>query len=132
MKVAFDLESFDDRKPVINCDAIRCMVECMAKINASIMRRTFVPSLYSSGVRYQQEEDGKETFRDCIGVLKRKRDDCNNLVAYRMGELIVRGIDTQVIVEYNKNTRGGYMFHVYLLNGHTPEDPSTVLGMRLR
>lgn len=75
-----------------------------------------VPPLYLSGVRYQEDPPGREDWRDCYTVLKRGKGDCDNLVAWRVAELRVAGIDAEPVVKWQHVPKD----LVVKLMGHPP------------
>lgn len=128
VNILFKLHGWSDN-PVENCDLIRSLVVGLAKVNYAILSRGGFPFLYDSGVSYQAEDPGKETWLDVVGCLAAKRTDCNNLAAWRIAELWRAGVDAQPVVSFEENDLGGYNYHVYLSTPNGTEDPSVRLGM---
>jgi hypothetical protein len=60
------------------------------------------PPLYASGVRYEEDKPGREDWRDCYEVLKRGKGDCDQLVAWRVGELRARGVWAEPVVKWQQ------------------------------
>jgi len=106
-----------------------------------------VPPLYATGVRYKEDDAGREDWRDCYVILKRGFGDCDNLVAYRVGELRAAGIQADPVVKWQHVPKdiavkqlgypgklipddGFWMVHcaVRFPDGRI-EDPSKLLGM---
>lgn len=85
-------------------------LEGMCQLNEWHMRRALkrtakgldvpVPPLYVSGVRYKEDPPGKEDWRDCYQVLVRGLGDCDQLVAYRVGELRAAGIPAEPVLKW--------------------------------
>lgn len=103
-------------------------------VNLHQMRTRRLPALYRSGVRYQQEQclsaavpESCERFLTAEQLLSEGVGDCDDLSAYRVGELIHTGEDlkARAIV-----VRPGFGYHAIVLRGDgTIEDPSQLLGM---
>lgn len=85
-------------------------LEGLCKINEWHMKRALkrtargagvpVPPLYASGVRYQEDPPGREDWRDCFEVLARGVADCDQLVAYRVGELRANGTAAEPVLKW--------------------------------
>lgn len=92
------------------------------------IRQGFVPPLYDSGVRYQREPLGQEHWLSPSGVLGRGLGDCEDLAAWRAGELVVTGEDPNaraVVVQTGPRT-----WHAVVeREDGSFEDPSAALGM---
>ena len=90
-----------------------------------------MPLLYASGVRYARERPGHEEWLVPSQVLAGGVGDCEDLAAYRVGELRATGADegaTIVIVPMGPRTLHAV---VRRSNGEL-EDPSRALGMGTR
>lgn len=91
-----------------------------------------VPSVYESGVRYEEEPPGQEDWQDIPTCLRMRTADCEDLACWRAAELRVRhGIKAEPTFTYQLRSNGSYLYHitVKLPDGRT-EDPSRRLGMR--
>lgn len=88
-----------------------------------------LPSLYSSGVRYEREPYGQERWQLPRETLMRRAGDCEDLAAWRAAELVVSGVDQNARAVL-KQVRPGLMHCIVLLTGGRLEDPSAKLGMR--
>lgn len=87
-----------------------------------------LPPLYESGVEYEAEPWGSESWLTPREVLARRAGDCEDLAAWRAAELRVAGVDPAarpVLIHTGPNS---YHAVVRLADG-TLEDPSAVLGM---
>lgn len=89
-----------------------------------------LPPLYQSGVRYRRE-NGTEDWLLPSQVLRIGASDCEDLAAYRVGELRAHGIDpgARIVVEQT----GPRTLHAIVKRSDgVYEDPSAALGMRSR
>lgn len=86
------------------------------------------PSLYESGVRYEREALGRESWQTLPDLLATKRGDCEDLAAALAAELQVTGVDPDAVA-CATHVRPG-LWHIRVRRGDgTMEDPSRVLGM---
>lgn len=140
-------------------------LEGMIGINVWHMRRAMnramqgrgriIPPLYASGVRYKADRPGEENWKDCLAILKDGHGDCDRLVAYRVAELRVAGVQADPIIKWQQVPKevmiglghpphmvpeeGISMVHVCvgfpgyqqygIENNPLVEDPSKILGM---
>jgi hypothetical protein len=111
-----------------------------------------IPPLYESGVYYQEDPPGEENWKDVPAVLKDGHGDCDRLVAWRVAELQVAGIDAEPIIKWQQVPKDvmislGHPSHMVPENGISMvhvcvgwpgwrsgdpslvEDPSKILGM---
>ncbi len=97
---------------------------------AWLMNYPNTPALYKAGVRYVIEPPGHEKWRSIPAVMANKAGDCEDLAAWRAGELRqrqnVRAFPRNIWRPVG-NTLRAHAF-VLLPDGST-EDPSQVLGM---
>jgi hypothetical protein len=109
-------------------------------------RGNALPPLYESGVRYREEAPGHEDWLDAPEVLRQRFADCEDLAAWRCGELRADGIEAEPVIKWqwiNREamiaqgyppdklpTRGVWLVHccVRYPDGSV-EDPSKILGM---
>lgn len=102
------------------------LVQALARVNARLIRRG-LPGLYESGARYRRESEGREEWRDAARVARDRVGDCEDLAAYRVGELLARG---ERACAHVYQPRPG-LWHVVVRRADgTIEDPSARLGMR--
>ena len=108
------------------------MLNALVRINQIILKTASVPPLYQAGIRYQPEGRDRygnrtEDWLTIPELYRRKKGDCEDLVAARVAQLRARGINAQPWIY----KAGGRMWHVVvkLPNGKI-EDPSKRLGMR--
>ena len=91
------------------------------------------PPVYSSGVKYKEEELGKDEWQDIPRTLDQWSrgigSDCEDLASWRVSELRAKGEDAWHTVEHRKSpTLVLYHIRVLRQNGDQ-EDPSCALGM---
>lgn len=86
------------------------------------------PALYASGVRYEREAKGRESWQTLPDLLASGRGDCEDLACARAGELQATGEDPDAYAEA-RHVRAG-LWHIVVVRGDgTTEDPSRALGM---
>jgi hypothetical protein len=105
-----------------------------------------IPPLYASGVRYKEDPPGHEDWRDVYAVLARGIGDCDQLVAWRIGELRANGDACEPVLKWQFVTReqmiaigyprkfipekGVWLVHCLVrFPDGAIEDPSKILGM---
>jgi len=117
--------------------AIRAQVETLARVNVAYLKRHPTPPLRKAGIRYIRERGlwggrpRRERWQSIPEVLKNRGGDCEDLAAWRIAELRVRGIPAQARIETNH--RGGW--HITVKIKGFPGwycDPSKELGMGRR
>lgn len=102
------------------------LVQALARCNARLVSGGSIPPLYRSGVRYRRER-GREEWRDAPEVARSGYGDCEDLAAYRVGELLAAGEAARAHVY--RAAPG--LWHVVVKRGDgSIEDPSRKLGMR--
>lgn len=118
-------------------DALEGALEGLARVNEAILTREPLPLLYKSGVRYKAEARGaggrrREEWLTALQTMGRGVGDCEDLAAWRIAELRLRGIDAEpLVVPTGRNKAGQRRYHalVELPDGST-DDPSRRLGMK--
>lgn len=113
---------------------LRLCVDLLVNLNMDFLKhsRMHVPALYASGVRYRREPmPGRgrrvERFAVIPSVMRVGFGDCEDLAAWRIAELRLRGVRAVpwIIQPQPK------VFHVQVRHpDRTIEDPSLRLGMR--
>lgn len=64
------------------------LLDALALANfAYLLCHPHTPRLYEAGIRYQQEDEGKDEWQDIADTLQRRTGDCEDLAAWRMSEL---------------------------------------------
>ena len=156
-------ESFDEdeKDEARHFAPIIPLLEGLIKVNEWHIRRalrraqkglsTPIPPLFASGVRYKEDPPGEENWKDCLAVLKDGHGDCDRLVAWRVAELRVAGVNADPIIKWQQIPRdvmislghpanmlpaeGVSMVHVcvgfpgWQNDDSKVEDPSKILGM---
>jgi hypothetical protein len=130
--VSFEVLPNEDKKAVLEK-----LLEALTLANVLyLLRYPHTPNLYESGVRYEQEPDGRDDWQDIPDTLRRRNGDCEDLACWRMAELRVRWRDRasrfHITVEDIPN-RVGQLVTTYHIAIRLPdgriEDPSRNLGM---
>ena len=97
-----------------------------------LLRHPKTPSLYDSGVEYEREPPGQEEWQTIPALLKSRAGDCEDLAAWRVAELQVKGEPARIITKTKRLETGKLLIHVLVRRGDgTIEDPSMMLGMGL-
>jgi hypothetical protein len=108
------------------------MLTALTEINAAYLRANLnAPRLYSSGVRYRRDPNGRELWWDIPVTLRARFGDCKKLACWRAAELRERDYINAVALPVLQSSAGGVVLvHVIvqLPDGRT-EDPSRILGM---
>lgn len=111
-------------------EQIAAGLDALVDVNvAHLSVRPGVPALYDSKVRYIEEPD--EVRQDVPTVLQHGRGDAEDLVAWRIAELRVRGVEARVLIRQVRSSSGLAFYHplVQLPDG-TVEDPARILVER--
>ena len=115
--------------------ALRELVYCHGQICAALMdsgKLPALPPLYKSGVIYSPEPNkgtGVEDFADPWTCYARKWGDCDDLVIWRLAELLHSGER----VPAPQVRRAGTRMHVLIRRANgTLEDPSKILYPKKR
>jgi hypothetical protein len=90
------------------------------------------PSIYTSGVRYEEEPPGQDDWADIAECLRLRKGDCEDFGCWRAAELRVKHRIAAGPVSTRRNRpRGGLLYHIQTKypDGRV-EDPSRRLGMR--
>jgi hypothetical protein len=128
--------------------AVLCkMLDVLIEVDIRFLRTAKgVPLLYQSGVRYLEEQIGKDMWQDIPRTLALRTGDCEDLASYRVAELRVRGEDARHMIEHRKSPKL-VLYHIKIIrgpqmvlplapsaykdkDGRIIEDPSKDLGMR--
>jgi hypothetical protein len=112
--------------------AIKAILDAQVKINQLYLRLHNVPPLYSSGVRYREEDptQGYEEFALIPIMIERGWGDCDDLAPWRCAELREAGEKACIRIQWRRQASGSKLFHILVRreNG-VIEDPSLILGM---
>lgn len=89
------------------------------------------PLLYTSGIRYADEESGVDEWRDIPSILEAGEADCDDLVPWRIAELWIAGYaQARAIAHLQRRNDGSVVFHATVrIQDNQTEDPSERLGM---
>lgn len=107
--------------------AVEAALEGLSQLATEEHRASRLPPLYKSGVRYRRE-NGTEDWLTPREVLAAGHADCEDLSAYRVGELRASGVDpaARIVIERT----GPRTLHALVRRGDGQlEDPSRALGM---
>jgi hypothetical protein len=124
-----------DTPPEHIARVVERLVEALALANQYQMAAQPFPALEGAPIRYDIEGSA-ELFDDAMLVLSRRSGDCDDLAAYRLGELWASGLDpgarARVLWQHDPEPDNEipWQFHVQVLRSDgTIEDPSSDLGM---
>ena len=105
------------------------LIRLVAAVNYRAARRGALPALYSTRIRYRAEPPGPEMIDHGGIVLGRGWGDCDDLVAYRLGELWhggERGASPRIVWR-----RGTKRYHAQVRRADgSIEDPCRVMVNR--
>lgn len=108
------------------------LLENLVKVNrVSLAHDKRIPRLYESGVIYQHEPRGYDSFVDVYKVLEVGHGDCAHLCAWRLAELQNDGESANLNIEWRDfGDDKPKLFHVRIRRADGRiEDPSKNLGM---
>lgn len=107
------------------------MLEALVIADAEYLRENpTTPRLYASGVVYKREAPGRDKWQDLAQTIEVRSGDCEDLCAWRVGELRAAGEAAARcdLIEFEEG--GVTFFHVVVVRGDgSTEDPSRLLGM---
>ncbi len=109
---------------------VEAALEGLAELAAEEHAAQQLPPLYMSGVRYERERN-TENWLTPTQVLGAGVADCEDLAAYRVGELRASGVDPGATIIIERSGPRTLHALVRRSNGDI-EDPSRALGMRGR
>jgi hypothetical protein len=131
----WELAGFDLLRPEDKCPLILAMVRCLVDMALIELPLLGLPPLYQSGVRYAFQPRACDKWKDAAEVWESGEGSCNSLVAYRVAELLLQGVEAGPYVQEQVYEDGAHDFHVILwrdspvLPGRRWECPSRRLGM---
>ena len=128
----FCLRSFGALDPAAREAVLFLLFEALIGANcAHLARNPATPSLYESGIRYEEEPLGREDWQDIPDTIARGVGDCEDLACWRIAELRVRHAEHATPYLKRDQRESHVLYHVAVrrLDGSL-EDPSRVLGMR--
>jgi hypothetical protein len=127
-RFAVALAGFDDLPVDAGAALVTALLEWLAEVDREwLARHPEAPLLYESGIRFQPD-DG-DTWQDARDTLERGAGDCEDLAAFRAGELRARlGLDARPFARVEPGSPPLYHALVRMPDGSV-EDPSAILGM---
>ena len=112
--------------PVPFANWVKAQLVIMVAVNRVLLKKGLVGPLYRSGVRFQEEPKGIETFVDALTCKRRGHGDCAHLAAWRCAELQNAGEKADLRIKWKHP-----VYHVQVRRQNRRiEDPSRALGMR--
>jgi hypothetical protein len=127
---------------------VRQQLGIMVMVNRNLLRRKLVGNLYASGVRFQNEPRGYESFVDALTCVNAGHGDCAHLCCWRVAELNEAGERAALRIkwahpQYHVQVRRRRMLSADFTRRYgdrdlrtgnptmdrTIEDPSRILGM---
>ena len=127
-QVTFDLPNAFDASstPHTNAKVLQMLLHCLCDIDADYLkRRTGIPALYDSGVRY-----GRTQVWDSIPALyARGYGDCKSLTCALVAEYAMLGVATMPVFRWVVAPDNQTNFHILVQTPYGFEDPSKVCGM---
>ena len=128
----FKLRAFDTLSDEAKVAALVHLLEGLSAVNEAWLREhPEAPWLYESGVRYEEEPQGRDDWQDIPETIVLRVGDCEDLGCWRLAELRTRG--REYARPYVKQTVFGprTVYHVAVRRADGRlEDPSRILGMR--
>ena len=128
----FKLRAFESLSDDAKHTALAQLLEALAGVNEAWLREhPWAPSLYESGVRYEEEPEGRDDWQDIPETLALRVGDCEDLGCWRIAELRtrVREYARPFVKRSVVGARTIYHVAVRRADGRL-EDPSRILGMR--
>jgi hypothetical protein len=128
----FQLRAFD----VVDNDAktrvLEQLLEALISANIEYLRVCpSTPSLYESGVVYEEEPEERDHWQDIPETLGLGNGDCEDLGCWRIAELRVRAEEHATAFITWREMGSRTVFHIAVRRSDgTVEDPSRLLGMR--
>ncbi len=138
----FELASFDELAPRIRCRLVLGLVRALVDIDREyLLAHPNTPSLYQSGVVYRPQQTvagqytGADLWWDIPACLAQGEGSCEDLAAWRVAELQLRGRDSmqtgvRPFVHSRDDSNGNTTYHIVVKDpSGREEDPSVALGM---
>jgi hypothetical protein len=128
----FQLRAFD----VIDSDArervLEQLLEALIAVNIEYLRACpSTPSLYESGVVYEEEPGERDNWQDIPETLGLGKGDCEDLGCWRIAELRVRAEEHATPFIKSREVENRTVVHIAVRRADgSVEDPSRLLGMR--
>lgn len=121
-----------DPKGGINPSDLAILLECLTRLGQRYLRdNPGTPSLYKSGVVYQEEPPGAEDWQDIPTSIQLQTADCEDLACWRAAELREAGVGADPTFTCEVQADGSRLYHIMVKHPDGRiECPSRVLGMR--
>lgn len=113
------------------CELNAATVEGLARIDQVILRHFNIPSLYVIAPRYYHPPPSEpEEWKDIGAVIRDKKGDCKDFVAWRLAELWESGVLARAESVVSRKGKRTMKFHTFIRypDGRV-EDPARKLGM---
>ena len=135
---SFRLKCFETISDTKKFGVMHFLLEGLIMANvAYLLDNPNTPPLYSAGVRYEVEPEGRDEWQDIPDTLMRRTGDCEDLACWRVAELRVKGGEPEATTHISVSTipaQSGTLQTVYHITVRRAdgriEDPSRRLGMR--
>ena len=90
------------------------------------------PSIFNAGVRYIDDTGAPlDEWRSIPEIIAHRGGDCDDLVPWRMAELMIAGVTPQAMARIQQARDGRVVFHALLRYGPNTEDICRRLGMQI-
>lgn len=113
---------------------IENMANALALVNAEYLRENpRTPRVYTAGIRYCDDPKARyDEWCDIPTVLQRGCGDCDDLVPWRLAELLNDGVNAEAHAIEQRLNNGDTVFHLLIRypGSNQTEDPSAILGMQ--
>jgi hypothetical protein len=132
-RVCFVLDIFNPGERPMSHAILQCMLDALTDIDARYLRaHPEVPSIYASGVRYQEEPPGQEDWQDVATTMRLSVGDCDDISPWLTAELRARhGINARTMMKDTPRKNGSSLYHIQtLLPDGSIRDANVDLGMR--
>jgi len=114
---------------------LKLLLWCLIGLNIEYLRMNpNTPMLYKSGVRFIREKEGEELWPTIGEVIANGGGDCEDLAAWRVAELRVKGIPARPAWRHRlvrmPSGNEATLYHILVyIPGKGFDDPSRRLGM---
>ena len=128
----FQLRSFDVLDSDAQARVLGRLLEAVIEANMEYLRACpSTPSLYESGVAYEEEPGERDNWQDIPETLGLGTGDCEDLGCWRIAELRVRAGENATPFIKIRGDGNRTICHIAVRRADgSVEDPSRLLGMR--